>query len=302
MRIGISILLIFFQCTVALGQSDSAHDSAASEMLNDFQMGGSSLAAGAEMMYTYCGTAAFGTVMMCALGAGAAAGGVMNIATGLGRKESIDKTRSYETPTGCLANPYGPGCGGNNNNSDGDTLDTQAIPKTDPSTIDVTALPPAVAEVYRNAVAAGQKYGVDITDPKSVEAFKAKMAAAGKSGGGGGDDGSGSSAGMASLTPEQQAKIEAAKDKFLAKFKVSSVALEGGGGRMDHGRSSGQEPNLDLNSLLNRSDDTKRKIASIDGLQKTLGDDPIGVAGDNIFHQVSRRYQTKIQSQSFLTK
>jgi len=44
------------------------------------------------------------------------------------------------------------------------------------------------------------------------------------------------------------------------------------------------------------------QVASLDGMQKIVGDSAIGVAGDNIFEMVKRRYQKKIEKSTFLPK
>jgi hypothetical protein len=87
---------------------------------------------------------------------------------------------------------------------------------------------------------------------------------------------------------------QATKDA-LAHYHVIAVPTEGGGGGAGpKGTAAG--PNIqDLLAELKG----KRALASVAGLKKSLNGDPIGVAADNIFKQVSRRYQYKISTHTF---
>jgi hypothetical protein len=97
--------------------------------------------------------------------------------------------------------------------------------------------------------------------------------------------------------PAIMAALKLAQKEVKSNFKVSSVATidSSGGGRQNRANTDG---GLDLNALMNQM--KNRQPASVAGLQKTLNGEAIGVAGDNIFQQVTRKYKNKISGQSFL--
>jgi hypothetical protein len=97
-----------------------------------------------------------------------------------------------------------------------------------------------------------------------------------------------------------QAMIDKAKKEAASKFHVASVELESSGGGGGWGKNSAAKEGLDLASLMKGLDGKTEREPSAAGLQKNIGGEPIGVAADNIFLQVSRRYQQKIQAQSFI--
>lgn len=103
---------------------------------------------------------------------------------------------------------------------------------------------------------------------------------------------------LANLPQDKKDELEKEKRDIINKFKVSSVPFESeGGGGFRGNRSSGSD--LDLAGLfsgLNKD----RAPASIAGLTRSLDGQPIGISADDIFKQVSRRYQSKIEAQSFL--
>jgi hypothetical protein len=270
----------------AMSAGESANTAAKSEQSNDYIMGGSSIATGGALMTKNC-PPCFSpkpspyNCMMCAAGAGGIAAGVKNIFQGSGRQSSIDPTNGINRNAG---SGFNNDFNAENYNDDGIGMGGQG---NDP-------LPPAVAEVLQEGKDIAKQYGLDVTNPASLEAFNAKTAS---KGGGGGDDG-GSPGALSALSPEMQAAVDKARAKFLNKFGVGSVGFEGGGGGKAMAATGGGD-NLDLSGLLD-SMKGSRGPASVEGLQKTLGGDPIGVAGDDIFKQVTRRYQNKIQSKTFL--
>ena len=83
----------------------------------------------------------------------------------------------------------------------------------------------------------------------------------------------------------------------IAKLKMRTVTGGGGGRRPASAKGSGA-PNFDLSGLLKKKKNKKK--ARIAGLQKKLGDTPIGVAADNIFDMIKRRYRAKHQRKEFL--
>jgi hypothetical protein len=108
-------------------------------------------------------------------------------------------------------------------------------------------------------------------------------------------DGGGGLGSFASQLPQSvKDGMKKAGEAAAAHYRVSAVAMEdrGGGKQKDEG-------GLDLSSLLSGLKND-RGPASIAGLQKSLNGEPIGVAQDNIFKQVTRKYQSKIASRTFL--
>lgn len=80
-----------------------------------------------------------------------------------------------------------------------------------------------------------------------------------------------------------------AKYGDLSKYKLSFAG--GGGGSVDGGRSSSGGSGFDLNGLLGGA--RKPAQAKVAGLQKVVGGATVGVATDNIFDMVKRRYNAK---------
>lgn len=76
---------------------------------------------------------------------------------------------------------------------------------------------------------------------------------------------------------------------------------EGGGGGAAFKKTKYAE-GIDLNSLLDKQLKGTRGIAStgVEGLQKNMGNDSIGVAGDNIFKMIHRRYENQRQKGEFV--
>lgn len=103
--------------------------------------------------------------------------------------------------------------------------------------------------------------------------------------------------GEAMTVSEKLAKQQAAK---FAQMKQLPDAGAGGGGG---GRSAASVPNdgagggFQWGEMRNRN---ARPKANLSGLTKKLGDDTIGVSGDDIFEMVTRRYQARDKENNFL--
>jgi hypothetical protein len=131
--------------------------------------------------------------------------------------------------------------------------------------------------------------GVDIMDPETAKKYLGK---------GGTPSAEEAAAAMANMPPAVKAALEKAKQKYENKYANigSGDADDGGGGNM-----AGKGSTIpDLAALLGAGDEEKRGPASLDGIGKVVGDSVIGVAGDNIFDMVKRRYQKKIDKSQFL--
>lgn len=123
--------------------------------------------------------------------------------------------------------------------------------------------------------------------------------------------GDGSTSGLMAmgLTASEAAQADAAGKKYAAanasKFaNMAKLAADGGGG----GGAGGRGPAADgsgagsggFNFNLNDPRNKKRAPAKVSGLTRKLGDDTIGVSGDNIFEMVTRRYKARDQVNNFL--
>ncbi len=118
----------------------------------------------------------------------------------------------------------------------------------------------------------------------------------------------GSASSIASATGLPQSAIEkaladvnAANKKIAAKFDANKVKLSfsGGGGGSGSGAgtaslASSGAPNF--GSLFSSPKPAQAKIA---GLQKNIGGQPVGIAQDNIFNMVQRRYEEKRKTEFF---
>lgn len=85
---------------------------------------------------------------------------------------------------------------------------------------------------------------------------------------------------------------------------AAKLAAEGGGGGGGAGRSPAAEGGGGaggghMGNFMDSRNKTRAK-ANISGLSRKLGDDTIGVSGDNIFEMVTRRYKARDQVNNFL--
>ncbi len=87
-----------------------------------------------------------------------------------------------------------------------------------------------------------------------------------------------------------------------AKANVVAVGVEGGGGGRSAGavNAYGSASRYGKNKYGRKGKDAKRGIASVAGMKKKFGSDMIGVASDDIFKMIRRRYDKKRKSKAFL--
>jgi hypothetical protein len=95
-------------------------------------------------------------------------------------------------------------------------------------------------------------------------------------------------AGQASLADAQ------AQAKAKSKSILASLSADGGGGA-GRGGSGGASVAIDFGKLKKAA----RAKPSLAGMSKNLGGDKIGVAGDNIFEMVTRRYKARDADNNF---
>jgi hypothetical protein len=263
-------LAILLFMVSASAQSSGAHDTASGEQAQNYIMGATSAAAGAATMKIEYVPAHKPTpdpmsiFMFYVAGPAMIAAGIADVAKGAGRQGAIDAT---------AGNPYG-STGGSFNPGGG-------------------SVPGFVSTDLQNAIDTAKSMGIDPTNPDSLAAAKSKAASMGADGGGGGS--------ASSFTPSEELKaaVEDAKKKVEDQFKVAGIGFEGGGGGR---RGHHSNDDADLAALLDGLKNGDRGPASVDGLQKTFNGEPIGVAADNIFAQVTRRYQAKIQANTFISE
>ena len=87
-----------------------------------------------------------------------------------------------------------------------------------------------------------------------------------------------------------------AKHGDLSKYKLSFSGGGGGGAGIDGSRAPASEPNFNLNGLFGQRKPAAAKVA---GLEKVVGGSTVGVATDDIFQMVRRRYQEKNKTDFF---
>lgn len=116
-------------------------------------------------------------------------------------------------------------------------------------------------------------------------------------------------AGMsASEISSAQAALKAAQDKAAAKFKTASLGADAGGGGGGSGGVGGRDPAADGGSGMGQmfgkfpwdKEKDKKDKNRLSGMSKKLGNDNIGVAGDDIFEMVTRRYKARDAANDFL--
>jgi hypothetical protein len=322
------LLLIMFISVFTLstntvyGQNSTAQQTASSEKRNDYILGGASISAGTALMVWSCPyTAAMGGWGVCmaeiscavfcyALGPGLVMEGTSDIMKAHGRSATIAPLTATPPPQGppCELDPTNPLCShskerdltgknptGNNPNGNPGGF-TKNNPGGGPGGNDV---PQIIAETLKNAQETANKFGVNTNDPASIR----KNAL---------DHGVNYDKAMEDLQsgdiqfpPNVQAAIDKAKNDFLNKMgsgaSTSDVAFEGGsGGHRGSSRNGDNNGLSDLNSLLKNMQNGAgdRGPASTAGLQKNFNGDSIGVASDDIFKIVTRRYQKKIQDRT----
>ncbi len=91
--------------------------------------------------------------------------------------------------------------------------------------------------------------------------------------------------------------------KVDEKFKQMSQlagAGGGGGGRAVAAAEGGGDPFAGFDPFARERAARNRKKAKVSGLTKKLGSDNIGVAGDDIFEMVTRRYKARDEQNAFL--
>ena len=105
------------------------------------------------------------------------------------------------------------------------------------------------------------------------------------------------------LSAEEIQGLNAATKKIRSKFNVAAVKAGGGGGggrRFGRGNQDGSsvpDLNFGFQNVNAKRADFKGKV---EGLTRNLAGERIGVAGDNIFKMMSRRYQVKAKAKHFL--
>jgi hypothetical protein len=104
----------------------------------------------------------------------------------------------------------------------------------------------------------------------------------------------------AGLSKEEIAETMDILKKANAAGSSMGLSFGGGGGsRVAAGANDGSAL-PDFGALMRGLDGKKRGPASLDGMKKYIGSEPIGVAVDNIFEMVSRRYKSQAGQGAFL--
>lgn len=259
--------------TVGSTSTPSAYNSASADKTNQQMAGVVGLGTGAALAYSSCPN--WTSVPLCVIGIGEAVESLMTLA-----KSSSNTDPSISAlQTQCVTNPTS--CAGGIPTGGGTTA-TPSIAATLASLANTPYASDAAA-----LKKAAQAAGVNLNDPGALSSFLGNPAA------------------TAPLSDADRAMIEKAKKDAFAKankYGVSSVGFEsasGGGGT----KSAGIDKNggaMDFSGIMDKLDGKKDK-SSLNGMQRTLASgEAIGVATDNIFQIVSRRYQSKILAKTFL--
>lgn len=252
--------------------------------------------------------------LMIVMGTMTTAQGVASIATAAGSKDSGDKS-SVNIPSFSFNPPPGsdtpsddnacPGCpqiptipplpGGDNN----DQPNNNYVPNS-------THLMEDADQKLKQAMQAlkEQGYALDLKN-KTLKTPSGKTVPLSTMGSAEGMKAAGFSE---SAIRSAMAKSKAVAEKEMEKYKglldgaggVAGFAGGGGGGSGSH-RSGGRNDSPQNIARFNPYAPKEKKNPVI-GLSKKLGDDNIGVASDNIFEMISRRYQARRAASAFITE
>ncbi|MCC6276839.1 MAG: hypothetical protein IT289_02860 [Oligoflexia bacterium] len=161
-------------------------------------------------------------------------------------------------------------------------------------------LPPDLQNYIPDLANAANGAGIDFSDQGQVNSLlnNPELAENANRVLGGGAGGSRGSSGFNTGIPQVDAGLGRIRRGLQDKFGVSGVDFEdGGGGGGGFGRSGGGSGNP-LDGLFGNE---KREEGNVNGLTRTLASgESVGVAGDDLFGMVSRRYQTRHRAGSFL--
>ncbi len=109
------------------------------------------------------------------------------------------------------------------------------------------------------------------------------------------------------LTASEAAQADAASKNISAQMakKIAALSVDGaggggGGGRNPAGDAGAGGGGFGMGGWGQDPRNKKRAPAKVSGLTRKLGDDTIGVSGDNIFEMVTRRYKARDQNGNFL--
>jgi hypothetical protein len=336
--IAIAVSVSVSTSTYAFAQANSADakTTAKNEQSNNKMLGGVTVAAGAALMaYSCpfalaCDTAVVAggvcncaiesapvpcTVVCFAVGPGLIGEGVVDLTKSSARDQTINplNAANFNAPP-CELDPTNPLCS-HQYDANGKPVSSSTNPLGQPGSSsdnlngnagsqpngspNLNSLPPAIAAALQEAKDAGAKAGFDPTNPASIKAAQSKHGLTGNEA---------SEMSGLQLSPALLSAVEKAKTDMMQKLNApssSSVGFEGGGGGRggygSHGKNGfSKNSETDLSALLKQLNPggEDRGIASIDGLQKNFHGDAIGVARGNIFTQVTKRYQKKIQDQT----
>jgi hypothetical protein len=85
--------------------------------------------------------------------------------------------------------------------------------------------------------------------------------------------------------------------------KAMEAADVGGGGGGGYGAGSGRDRgDGNINLKMPGMNAPKDRGTNVSGMSKTFGSDRIGVAGDDIFQMINRRYKSRDEANAFLKK
>lgn len=283
----------------AAGQSGSGGDAAdSSKRAQNIQYAaaGISAALGTYLVSSNCNPS--GNAVACAMGVTSIAQGALTAATAQGAGDTASEY-SLGDWGGYPGGDYGNGAGENNGGGAGGAsgLGNNYGPGG--------GLPAQVQQDLQAAKAALASSGASMTaDGKGVKLPNGKTVPLSSLGSA---DGMRSAGFLDSEIGAAQDALKKAQAAAMAKYKNANALAAGGGGGGGGGGAAGRhgsgaggdEVVYQFQGKFPWEKD-KQGGTSISGMSKRLGDDKIGVAGDNIFEMISRRYKARDAAQTFL--
>jgi hypothetical protein len=278
------IIVVLFSSTVAFGQansgSGSGKDAATVGAAVSMVMGAGLIYYGSPIVATNCWNAF--AAAMCAFGVVVVAGGVLSLGQGAMQLTTAKGANTSQNQSGYK----GIDLKGNDfelNLPDGRTLDNKQVQNL-------------LNQGRKDLAKAGVKLNEngDITFPNGNTANMNDLS-------------NGNSAAFGAAAGLSEKEVNDLKDKInktgaqavaTVGKDVNMVAGGGGGGSAPGAEGVGSGSSFDMNSMFGKAKSKANLNRGVAGLSKMLGGQPIGVAQDDIFKMVSRKYENK-KSESF---
>lgn len=277
------IIAILFSTSVCFGQANSGSGSgkgqAAMSAGVSMVMGAGLITGGGFMIASNCPN--WKSVTLCILGGVMVAGGMLSVAQGVQQLTTAKGASQSEYQSGYMGADFA-GKDFELSLADGRTLDNNKMKEI-------------MSQGRKSLAQAGIKLkdNGDMTFPNGNTANISDLS-------------NGNSAAFASAAGLSAKEMNELKDK-MNKAGAQAVAMIGkdvnmaalgGGSRVPASETPVGGSNFDMNSMFGKAKAKSNLNRGVAGLSKMLGGQPIGVAQDDIFKMVSRKYEYK-KSESF---